>query len=213
MDPDDVFRRLRAAILAGQLQPNERLVESTLTESFGASRAAVRTALVRLAHDGLVEHERNRGARVRMVDEHEAGEILEARGVLEGLAARHAATAANAADIADLRAILAEMRASLDAGDLLAASDRNADLHRRILLISGHRTAIRLIDGLNGQIVRYQYRTILVPGRSARSFGEHSAIVDAIAAGDASGAEDAMRVHLAHVAEALHRHKRPALSF
>jgi DNA-binding FadR family transcriptional regulator len=42
-----------------------------------------------------------------------------------------------------------------------------------------------------------------VPGRSERSFGEHAAIVSAIAAGDPDGAEKAMRTHLSHVAEAL----------
>jgi DNA-binding FadR family transcriptional regulator len=62
---------------------------------------------------------------------------------------------------------------------------------------------IRLVGGLKSQLVRFQYRTILVPGRSARSFEEHSAIVDAVVAGDADAAEAAMRRHLAHVADAL----------
>ena len=56
----------------------------------------MRTALARLEQEGLVEHERHRGARVRLVDEREAVEILEARAVLEGLAARQAATRAGA---------------------------------------------------------------------------------------------------------------------
>lgn len=200
---DNVYERLREAIVTGRLQPNQRLVEIDLTESFGASRSSVRTALVRLAHDGLVVHERNRGARVRMVDVGEAVEILEARRVLEGLAAAHAATSATRDDVADLRRIVDAMRSRLDAGDLLGASDQNAELHRRILAASGHRTAIRLIEGLNSQIVRFQYRTILVPGRSERSFEEHSAIVDAIADRDPEAAEAAMRAHLARVADAL----------
>ncbi len=202
---DNVYERLREGIVNGRLQPNQRLVEVDLTESFGASRSSVRTALVRLAHDGLVVHERNRGARVRMVDVGEAVEILEARRVLEGLAAAHAAANATKRDVADLRRILREMRARLDAGDLLAVSDRNGELHRRILAASGHRTTIRLIEGLNSQIVRFQYRTILVPGRSERSFEEHSAIVDAIAGHDPEAAEAAMRAHLARVADALRR--------
>ena len=200
---DNVYERLREAIVSGRLQPNQRLVELDLTESFGASRSSVRTALVRLAHDGLVVHERNRGARVRMVDVGEAVEILETRRVLEGLAAAHAATNAKERDVADLRSILDEMRARLEAGDLLAVSDQNAALHRRIRTASGHLTAIRLIEGLNSQIVRFQYRTILVPGRSERSFEEHTAIVEAIAGHDPEAAEAAMRAHLARVADAL----------
>jgi DNA-binding GntR family transcriptional regulator len=199
----DVYERVREAIVSGRLQPNQRLVEADLTESFGASRSSIRTALVRLAHDGLVVHERNRGARVRMVGVGEAVEILEARRVLEGLAAAHAATHATKGDVTELRRILREMRARLDAGDLLAASDQNGELHRRILAASGHRTTIRLIEGLNSQIVRFQFRTILVPGRAERSFAEHSAIVDAIAGHDPEAAEAAMRAHLAGVADAL----------
>ena len=205
---DGVYERLREAIVTGRLQPNQRLVELDLTESFGASRSSVRTALVRLAHDGLVVHERNRGARVRMVDVDEAVEIVEARRVLEGLAAAAAATHATKRDVTALRRVLREMRSLLDAGDLLAVSDQNGELHRRILAASGHRTAIRLIEGLNSQIVRFQFRTILVPGRSERSFEEHSAIVDAIAGHDPEAAETAMRAHLAHVADALRQQDR-----
>jgi DNA-binding GntR family transcriptional regulator len=199
----DAYELLRAEILAGRLQPNQRLVEADLTGTLGVSRSAVRTALVRLQQEGLVEHQRNRGARVRLVDEHEAAEILEARMVLEGLAARHAAQNATAADVEDLRAILADMRGLLDADDLLGASDRNAVLHARLLAIAAHRTVDRLVDALKSQLVRFQYRTILVPGRSERSFAEHTAIVDAVAAGAPDAAEAAMRRHLGHVAIAL----------
>jgi DNA-binding GntR family transcriptional regulator len=199
----DAYDRLRAEILSGALQPSERLVEADLTARFGVGRNAVRTALARLTQEGLVEHERNRGARVRLVDEHEAAEILEARMVLEGLAARHAATRATPDEVAELRAIVAGMGERLADGDLLGASDRNAILHARLLAIAGHATVARLVAGLRGQLVRFQYRTILVPGRSERSLAEHTALVDAIAAGDPDAAEAAMRAHLGHVAQAL----------
>lgn len=201
--PEDGYLRLREAIVAGQLQPNERLVEADLSEALGIGRAAVRTALARLEQEGLVARERHRGARVRLVGEREAVEILEARAVLEGLAARHAAAKATAADVKDLRRILATMRRLLDRGDLLGASDRNDVLHGRLLEIAGHRTAARLISSLNAQTVRFQYRTILLPGRPERSLAEHGAIVEAVAANDPDAAEAAMRRHLAHVTEAV----------
>ena len=189
--------------MTGRFQPSERLVEADVARELGVGRSAVRTALARLEHEGLVEHERHRGARVRLVGAREAVEILETRAVLEGLAARHAAVNATPEDVEDLSAILEDMRRRLDAGDLLGASDQNAVLHGRILEISGHATAARLIATLKSQMVRFQYRTILLPGRSERSFGEHRALIDAIAAGDPDAAERAMRTHLSHVAEAL----------
>ena len=189
--------------MSGDLLPTERLVEEDLSRRLGIGRAAVRMALVRLEHDGLVEHERHRGARVRRVSEEEAVEILEVRAALESLAARRAAERATAQDVRDLRAILREMRAHRERGDLMAVSDANAALHRRILEISGHETVRRLSATLMSQIVRFQYRTVLLPGRSDRSLREHTAIVQAIAAANGDMAERAMRRHLSQVADAL----------
>jgi DNA-binding GntR family transcriptional regulator len=195
--------RLRDEIVRGRLQPNERLIESDLARFLGVSRTVVRAALTRLEHEGLVEHERNRGSRVRFVELSEAVEIQEARAVLEGLAARLAAQRATPEDVESLRAILGDMQRLRQADDLIGVSEENAKLHRRLLEISGHATASRLIATLNSQIVRFQYRTILLPGRSELSAAEHAAIVDAIAAGDGDAAEDAMRAHLSHIADAL----------
>jgi 4-hydroxy-4-methyl-2-oxoglutarate aldolase len=201
---EEGYAELREAIVSGRLQPNERLVEAELSRELGVGRAAVRAALARLEQEGLVEHERHRGARVRMVGEREAVEILEARAVLEGLSARHAAERADAAGVEALRAIVAEMRSRVESGDLLGASDQNARLHERLREIAEHPTSARLISGLRSQLVRFQYRTILLPGRSEHSFAEHEAIVEAVARRDPDAAEKAMRTHLSHVAEALH---------
>ena len=199
----DPYQQLRAAIVSGELQPNERLVEADLSTRLGAGRSAVRTALTRLAQEGLIAQERNRGARVRKIGKEEAIQIYEARAALETLAARRAAQNATAADADSLRAILGEMRARLDEGDLLGASDHNARLHRRLLDIADHAIVDRLVGTLNSHLVRFQYRTILVPGRAERSFAEHTAIVDAVAAGDPDAAETAMRRHLSAATDAL----------
>jgi DNA-binding GntR family transcriptional regulator len=141
----------------------------------------------------------NRGARVRMVTEAEAVEILQARAVLEGLAAGAAARRATGRELTSIRRILADMDRKLAQDDLLGYSESNAALHAAIIKASRHETAARLIKGLRAQMVRFQFRTILVPGRPAQSFAEHLAIVDAIAARDPETAENAMRRHLSHV--------------
>jgi DNA-binding GntR family transcriptional regulator len=205
MPSSDAYSKLREAILTGRYLPNERLVEADLVAALGESRAAVRTAIVRLEGDGLVEHSPNRGAKVRLVGEAEAGEILEARAVLEGFGASKAAHNATPEDVGGLRALLAEMAARHASGDLIGASETNARLHAAILSLAGHATTQRLVASLNSQLVRYQYRTIFVPGRPAQSLAEHTAIVDAIAAGDGEAAERAMRTHLTNVSGALRR--------
>jgi DNA-binding GntR family transcriptional regulator len=196
---------LREAIVRGDLAPNARLVESDLGTAYEMSRGAVRTALIRLEQEGLVVREPHKGARVRQVSDDEAVEILQARAVLEGLAVRLTAQRIDDAGAERLRACLARQRELLELGDLLGASEANADLHAALLELSGHGTALRLIRALNSQTVRYQYRTILIPGRSAASVEEHAAIVEAVVAGDADRAEEAMRNHLFNVAQAVQR--------
>ena len=200
---DPHYSALREAIVRGDLAPNARLVESDLSAAYEMSRGAVRTALIRLEQDGLVVGEHHKGARVRQVSDAEAVEILQARAVLEGLAVRLTAQRIDDRGAERLRACLARQRELLEVGDLLGASDANADLHAALLELSGHRTALRLIRALNSQTVRYQYRTILVPGRSAASMEEHTAIVEAVVSGDADQAEAAMRTHLFNVAQAV----------
>jgi DNA-binding GntR family transcriptional regulator len=202
----DGYEDLRKAIVGGELLPGERLLEEDLSARLGLGRAAVRMALVRLEHDGLVQRERHRGATVRRVSESEAVEILAARAALEGLAARHAAVSADDVAVGELRAIVAEMRELRERGDLLGVSNANARLHGLILETSGHHTARRLSQTLSSQLVRFQYRTVLLPGRSERSYAEHTEIVEAIAAHDPEAAEQAMRRHLSRVAEALRTH-------
>jgi DNA-binding GntR family transcriptional regulator len=123
--------------------------------------------------------------------------------VLEGLAVRQTAERIDDAGIERLQGFLSRQRTLLEQGDLLGASDTNADLHSALLELSGHGTAQRLIRTLNSQTVRYQYRTILIPGRSAASVAEHSAIVEAVTAGKPDEAEAAMRRHLFNVAESV----------
>jgi DNA-binding GntR family transcriptional regulator len=142
---------------------------------------------------------------VRKVSNEEAVEILQARAVLEGLAARQAAERIDGAGKGQLTECLARHRELLELGDLLGASDANADLHAALLDLSGHGTAQRLIHALHSQTVRYQYRTILIPGRSAASVEEHAAIVEAVVAGRPDDAEAAMRSHLFNVAQAVRR--------
>jgi DNA-binding GntR family transcriptional regulator len=202
-EADEGYKRLYQAILRGEFQPHERLIEMDLAQLYNVGRAAIRTTLARLEQDGLVEREPNRGARVRAISEEEAVETLEARAVLEGLAASYAARNVTDAEIADLRAIVGEMEARLAEGDLLGISEGNGRLHDRLLQIANNKTVSHLIEHLHIQHLRSQFRLILVPGRPPRSVAEHRAIVEAVAARDPDAAEAAMRYHRANTVETL----------
>ena len=87
-----VVDAVRDGIMRGRFAPGQRLPEADLVALYDASRGAVRAALAQLENEGIVERERNRGARVRPISLEEAVEITEARAVVEGLCAAKAAT-------------------------------------------------------------------------------------------------------------------------
>lgn len=167
LSDEECYLRLREAIIREEHLPNERLIEMDIAQSLGAGRAAVRTALARLEMESLVERERYRGARVRLISEAEAIEILETRAALESLAARYAAEKITPAESDKLFELIAEMGRCIETGDLLGSSEVNSRMHQMLIRISNHTTAIRVLNMLKPQQVRLRYRMMLVPGRPA----------------------------------------------
>lgn len=194
---------LRAAILNGDVVPGQRLVEPELAESFGVTRAAMRAALIDLTAEGLVERIPYRGARVRVVSVEEAVAITECRMVLEGLCAAKAAEKVTDDQIDALVEIGRQMRQAVDDGEPMKYSAMNRELHRSIREIADQPSASEMLQRLNGQIVRHQFRLAMRAGRPQVSLPEHLAIIDAIAHRDPDAAEAAARAHLRSVITAL----------
>jgi DNA-binding GntR family transcriptional regulator len=199
----DAYHALREAIVSGQFHPNERLVEASVATRLGVGRTAVRAALVRLDQEGLVTLEVNRGARVRLISDREALEIEEVRATLEAMLARRAATRATPAMLRELRQVAVEMRERVAKKDAIGYSELNAHFHQLIWTAADHPTTSRLVAGLKSQSIRFQYQTMMRPGRTERSLREHDAIFNALKAHDADAAEAAMREHLAEVLQTL----------
>ena len=205
-DPDrpiPLVDAIRDAIAEGEFAANQRLIESDLSERFGASRGNVRTALLQLTSEGLVERMQNRGARVRAVSLAEAIEITEVRMALEGLCAAKAAERVTADDCDRLRGLGTAMQEAVASGDLLGYSELNRQLDARIRELSGQAAAQGILKRLRGQNVRHQFRLAMHPGRAAVSLPQHLEIIDAVCAGDPDAAEAAVRRHLRSVIDTL----------
>jgi DNA-binding GntR family transcriptional regulator len=198
-----VVAAMRNAIVQGEYAPRQRLIEADLCERFSTSRFIVRSALQELAAQGLVEFQRNRGARVREISLGEAIEITEVRQLLEGLQAARAAERVTRAEAAALRGIVKDMRAAVANSELLVYRDLNAYLHASVRDIAAHETSARLLRQLRDQTVRHQFSLALVPGRPAVSLPQHEAIVAAVTARDPAAARRAMHEHLQSVIEAF----------
>lgn len=201
--PRSVSTAIREAILRGEFVPGQRLVEADLSEQFTASRGAVRSAILELAAEGLVERVANRGARVRVVPLAEAIEIYEVRMVLEALCAAKAAERADDAEVVELRSIGTEMQDAVASGDVMTYRQLNERLHRRVREMSGQSTAGLVLERLHAQSVRQQFKVATMPGRPRVSLPEHLAIIDAICRHDPAAADAALRTHLASVMTAM----------
>jgi DNA-binding GntR family transcriptional regulator len=194
---------LRQDILTGHLAPGERLVELELAERYGCGRASVRSALVALEKEGLIDRRANRGATVRRITLTEAIQVTEARAALEVLVARHAARHVADADRSELRSIIATMRRAVGEGNYTDYSELNARLHLRLREISRHTVASDLIGNLRNRAAHLRFRLALQPGRPAQSLVEHEAIVEAVVSGDEDAAAAAMERHIASVLHVL----------
>lgn len=203
--PQSVVEALRRHIVTGKSLPNEHLVEADLARLLNTNRANIRTALVVLEGEGLVTREPNRGARVRLVSSSEALEVALVRLALETLSARIAAENSTPAYVERLERIVDAMKDRFAADDYLGMSELNGELHETIAEMARNKTLVRILANLKHQLVRVQYRTVLMPGRAEGSLKEHVQIVAAIAARDPDKAADAMSLHLRNVYDNLQR--------
>jgi len=198
---DTITNDLRTDILSGRFEPGDRLLEIQLADQYDCGRASIRSALVALTSEGLVEREANRGAVVRRISVEEVIQITEARSALESLIASQAAIRSSAVEHEELRDIISRMRKAVSGEGADEYSDLNALLHQRLREVSGHEVAAQLVNNLRNRAAHHQYRLAVMPGRSAQSLEQHAAIVEAVVSGDGDAAAGAMTAHLASVVE------------
>lgn len=198
-----VAERLRDDIVNGTFPPGERLIELHLSKRYDVGRAAVRSALVELDLQGLVQRETNRGATVRRISVAEAVEITEARMVLESLVARRAAERCTSAGRRELMDLVKAMDVAVKGDDKAAYSRLNRQLHAALARIARHEVADELITNLRDRAVHQQFQLSGLPGRAKESLSQHRAIAAAVVAGEPDAAEISMRDHLQSVIEAI----------
>ncbi|GAB3348612.1 GntR family transcriptional regulator [Amycolatopsis echigonensis] len=198
-----VYEELRTVLLSGGYEPNTRLTEADLTTRFEVSRGTIRSVLVRLAQEGYVTSEANRGVRTRSFTLAEAADILEARETLEAALADKAAERATDREIAELHTTLAGMEAAQGRGDQAAYSKGNRAFHQQVKAAAHQATLARTYDTLLYPLVMRQYRNISAQHPRTGSLAEHRAILLAIVTRNPDAAAAAMRHHVGSARRAL----------
>jgi DNA-binding GntR family transcriptional regulator len=199
--------QLRRAILHGELAPGERLRAEHLARDLGVSPTPLRETFMRLAGEGLVVLEPQRGARVADLDVDEAAQMYEVRLLLDPVALAQSIEAARASG--ELARYGAEVTAAHDAlvevsvdGQASAIYDAHRAFHVALVARCSNHWLLRQVIQLLDQSQRFQ-AIGLTTARRTDPVAEHRALCLAAVAGDAAGAAEVLRVHLVATLESV----------
>lgn len=200
-----VDRKLREAILSGDLPPGERLVVSTLAKRWQVSPTPLREAFQRLAADGFVELNPHRGARVAPVSQTDMCEVYELRGILEPLALRRSLERTDAEWRNQVETSYKDLvdRLRNQPGDLLEIEDYHRVFHRALLARCDSSWLLRLVDTLSEYSTRYRLMSIAPRGGAEEVIGEHERLLQSCLDGDVEVAASHLTEHLQLTVDSL----------
>ena len=141
---DVVFNTLRQAILRGELQPGERLMEIQLAQRLGVSRTPVREAIRKLELEGLVLMIPRRGAEVAEITRQDLEDVLEVRAALEELAVKDACEHITDEQLQDLKKAANEFKRSLEGTDLVACAEADIHFHEIIYAATNNKRLVQI---------------------------------------------------------------------
>lgn len=193
---DVVFNTLRRAILKGELEPGERLMEIALANKLGVSRTPIREAIRKLELEGLVVMIPRKGAEVARITEKDLRDVLEVRASLEKLAIELACDRIEDEEIADLKETCQAFADSLGSEDLTTMAEKDVAFHDVIFRATKNARLIQILNNLREQMYRYRLEYLKDIGARPRLVEEHQKIMDAVIRRDREEAVRLVRDHI-----------------
>jgi DNA-binding GntR family transcriptional regulator len=192
----EVAEMLRERIYTQRYPTGSWLRQEQLASELGVSRTPLREALRILEQDGLIQLAAGQGARVVTGDLDTLLDAYELRAVVDGLAARLAAERPNSELVRYLHRAIEVQRAAVDPWSPRDYTQSNVDFHEQIVHLSGNEFVInqRPILRMTAQV--FAPVALVRPESALRAIREHTAIADAIEAGDGPAAERLARAHI-----------------
>ncbi len=152
---DEVADAIRAAIVSGELTAGKRLVEDDLASQLGVSRGPVREALAQLVLEGLVVHERHRGASVARLRIEEVDELYSLRTALERLAVEWACRFATEDDLEQIGAVLARFDTLPKPLTRTSVANLDVEFHDAVFKAAHHHRLYSAWTALRSQIALF----------------------------------------------------------
>lgn len=193
---DVVFNTLRQAILKGELEPGERLMEIQLADRLGVSRTPIREAIRKLELEGLVLMIPRKGAEVAKISEKSLRDVLEVRRSLEELAIELAIERMSNDDLQDLFQAQEAFRFAVQAGDPMNIAETDERFHELIYRATGNNRLVQMLNNLREQMYRYRLEYIKDSDKRQILVFEHDHILKAIQEHHVAEAKTAIREHI-----------------
>lgn len=191
-----VYRVLKESIIKGFLEPGTKLLENKIAEEMHVSRTPVREAMQKLVAEGFVKTIPNQTMIVTEVSLEDVKEVLQIRGILEGLAARIAAKKINRQEIDELENIISQMSLHVTKENLSSYCKVDDEFHNLILNICGNKWIIQIRDNLGSFIYRFRIKSLSVPGRLKHSLEEHQAIMESLKKHNSEETDRLSQIHM-----------------
>jgi len=192
---EQMYYEIYDAIMEHRLPAGTKLTEQALGEIYGLARHNVRKVLTKLAADGLVDLEPNRGAFIASPSEQEAHEMFELRQNLEQMVMKKVAQRTTADDFVRLRQMIERERDAYMQGNRPLWIRLSADFHIELARLAGN---MLLVDMLR-RLVSRSTLLISTTDTSAQqpcSFDEHLRVVEALEQKSEKKASQEMEHHL-----------------
>jgi DNA-binding GntR family transcriptional regulator len=196
MDKNTLYENIRRQIAEEKLVPGQWLIERELCETYRMSRTPIREILWKLAADGLLEQEANRGFIVRRLGLEQIFEIFQAREAIEGMAARLACRRGDEAFRSKLRNIQRKIIKTNIESDPAAGISLGRELHRAIMDAAQNGIMADINDRLENMTVLTANITKRSPAIEKASAQAHLKIIDAMIEQNEEKGEQLMREHL-----------------
>jgi DNA-binding GntR family transcriptional regulator len=184
---DDVYRRLRDAIVDGTFSPGEQLRDVDLATWLGVSRTPVREALLRLAGAGLVTAQPGRSTTVASLTERAVREARDVVAAMHQLAVRESVGNLTEADLDTMREANRRFRETIVEGDIEAALTADDELHAVPVTAASNRPLATVLDQFTPVLRRAEVLRFSSVSGSV-SADRHDDLIQAIADGEADRA-------------------------
>ncbi len=194
---DRAYERIKERLLNNDYPPGSFLSERQLAENLGMSKTPVKAALERLESEGFISVSPQQGIVVRELSVHEIADQYEIRAALESYTVRALAGHLTTDQVARVRANLQAQSQLRGTGDVAKGVELDAAFHAQFIEFLGNREILRVVGQLRERMQRVVTQVFRIsPARMETSHGEHTAIANAVIAGNGDRAAELLVRHL-----------------